>query len=196
MDGFAAIGRRRLLLRATVVSMISCAGEGMLVVCAPLMGVALTGNAGYGALLLTVVAAGALAANAGLARLSAGTSRVRAVLGDPDVILLVSTVLLAGAMVLAAVAGSYAVAVVAAVVAGVAEGPQLTALFSVRHREAPARLRSQIFTTGASLKITSFAVGSAIAGPLAAHSLTAALVVAACCQALAALTFWLLSPRR
>ncbi|MFD2350895.1 hypothetical protein ACFSTC_18520 [Nonomuraea ferruginea] len=56
------------------------------------------------------------------------------------------------------------------------EGPQLTALFAVRHREAPERVRGQVFTTGASLKITSFAAGSALAGPLVALSPGAALL--------------------
>ncbi|MDX3106546.1 hypothetical protein PW035_37400, partial [Nonomuraea angiospora] len=81
--------------------------------------------------------------------------------------------------------GRVRAAVVAAAVAGAGEGPQLTALFSVRHREAPARLRSQVFTTGASLKITSFAIGSALAGPLAAYSASSALVAGAALQAAA-----------
>ncbi|GAA3081341.1 hypothetical protein GCM10020000_79050 [Streptomyces olivoverticillatus] len=49
--------------------------------------------------------------------------------------------------------------IVAVFVAGIGEGPQLAALFAVRHREAPEHLRGQIFTTGASLKITGFALG-------------------------------------
>ncbi len=75
--------------------------------------------------------------------------------------------------------------VVAVAVVGLAEGPQLTALFAVRHREAPERLRAQVFTTGASLKITGFAVGAAVAGPLADRSLPGALLVAAGIAALA-----------
>ncbi|MYS72024.1 MFS transporter, partial [Streptomyces sp. SID5926] len=54
-----------------------------------------------------------------------------------------------------------------------------TALFAVRHREAPEHLRGQVFTTGASLKITAFALGVAVAGPLAAWSLPGTLVLAA-----------------
>jgi hypothetical protein len=67
---------------------------------------------------------------------------------------------------------------VALVVTGIGQGPQLVALFAVRHREAPENLRGQIFTTGASLKITGFAVGAAIAGPVAAWSLPGALTLA------------------
>lgn len=110
-------------------------------------------------------------------------------LGSADVVLVGSTLVLAVGLVVAAVAGSPVVAVLAAAIVGVGEGPQLTALFAVRHREAPPRLRSQIFTTGASLKITSFALGSALAGPLAAQSLPAALLTGASLQLLAALAF-------
>ncbi|MER6949382.1 MFS transporter [Nonomuraea sp. NPDC000554] len=98
-----------------------------------------------------------------------------------------------GVGVVAALAGSFWVAVLAAAVTGVGEGPQLTALFSVRHREAPAGLRSQIFTTGASLKITSYALGSALAGPLAAHSVAAALLAGAALQVVAVLVLAVLS---
>ncbi|MDF2711095.1 MAG: hypothetical protein K0R62_6747, partial [Nonomuraea muscovyensis] len=76
-----------------------------------------------------------------------------------------------------------------------AEGPQLTALLAVRHREAPSRLRGQIFTTGASLKITSYAGGAALAGPLAAYDLGVALLAGAALQILAALAYGLLSRR-
>ncbi|MFF3095424.1 MFS transporter [Streptomyces cyaneofuscatus] len=85
---------------------------------------------------------------------------------------------------------STAVVVAAVMAVGVAEGPQLTALFAVRHREAPDRLRSQVFTTGASLKITGFAMGAAAAGPLAGWSLPGALLVAAGTAALAAPAFF------
>lgn len=78
---------------------------------------------------------------------------------------------------------------VAAAVAGLGEGPQLTGLFTVRNREAPEHLRAQVFTTGASLKITGFALGTAAAGPLATWSLSGCLVAAAGIRALAALAY-------
>ncbi|MET8383163.1 MFS transporter [Streptosporangium canum] len=185
--GFSSIARVAGLRRATVTTMVSFAGVGVLVVCSPLLGAELTGEAGHGAVLLSVLAVSALAANALLARRPPAT---------PDRIILISTLLLAAGSALAAVAGSPAVAVAAAVVAGTGEGPQLTAVLAVRHRDAPARLRGQIFTTAASLKITSFAAGSAIAGPLAAWSLTGALFAAAGLQLLAALAYLLTGGRR
>ncbi|MFC0597409.1 MFS transporter [Streptomyces palmae] len=180
LAGFRAIGRRRPLARATAVSVLSCAGQGMLIACAPLLGARALGGAGHGAVLLSAIAAAALAANAVLAR------RTRPL--RPDTVLWGSTVLLAVASLLAAGAGPIRL-VAAALLAGVAEGPQLSALFAIRHREAPPHLVGQVFTTGASLKITGLAVGAGLAGPLAAHSLPGALVAAAGCQVLAALLF-------
>ncbi|WP_091082588.1 MFS transporter [Nonomuraea wenchangensis] len=196
-EGFGAILGNPALLRATAGSMVSCAGTAMLVVSAPVLGARLTGSTGPGALLLAVTAACGLAANALVAR-RRGPRRW-------DALLVRGTAVAGAGMALAAAAASasasaseatsatsgaavswaYWVAVVAAGVVGLGEGPQLTALFSVRHREAPARLRAQVFTTGASLKITSFAVGSAVAGPLAAYSVAAALLAGAAAQAVA-----------
>ncbi|MET7331517.1 MFS transporter [Nonomuraea sp. NPDC005650] len=177
VEGFAVIGRNVPLRRATAGSAISCSGLAMLVVSAPVLGAELTGESGHGALLLAVLAASGLVANAVIA----AWGRVR----RWDRVLVWGTALLGTGMALAAGAGAFWAAAVAAVVAGAGVGPQLTALFSVRHREAPARLRSQVFTTGASLKITSFAIGSALAGPLAAYSASSALLAGAALQAAA-----------
>ncbi|MED7923214.1 MFS transporter [Nonomuraea sp. LP-02] len=179
-EGFGAILGNPALLRATAGSMVSCAGTAMLVVSAPVLGDRLTGSTGPGALLLAVTAACGLAANALVAR-ARGPRRWDALLVRGTAVTGVGMALAA----VAAVSGTYWVAVVAAGVVGLGEGPQLTALFSVRHREAPERLRAQVFTTGASLKITSFAVGSAVAGPLAAYSVGAALLAGAAAQAAA-----------
>lgn len=177
VEGFAVIWRNAPLRRATAGSALSCCGLAMLVVSAPVLGAELTGESGHGALLLAVTAASGLAANAVLA----AWGRVR----RWDRVLIWGTAVLGAGMALAAGAGAFWAAVLAAAVAGAGEGPQLTALFSVRHREAPARLRSQVFTTGASLKITSFAIGLALAGPLAAYSASSALVAGAVLQAAA-----------
>ncbi|WP_285774375.1 MFS transporter [Microtetraspora sp. NBRC 13810] len=250
--GFRALARSPSLARATVASVISSAGAGMLVTCAPLLGETVLGGPGQGAVLLSLVAASALAANAVLARrphatptgtrpdMRSGTrprprsgtrrharSGTRSRLhsdarpdarpgarpdarsgtepgtepgarsgarsgvrsgGRPDAVIWCSTVVLAVAMLLAA-SGRPVLLLLAMVVAGVAEGPQLTALFAVRHREAPERLRGQIFTTGASLKITGFALGAGLAGQVATWSLPGALLTAAGLELLAALTF-------
>ncbi|GAA3486268.1 MFS transporter [Streptomyces cremeus] len=176
--GFRVLLRRRPLARATAASVLSCAGEGVFVAVTPLLGASALGGAHRGALLLSLSAGAALAANASLAR--------RPLPPRPDAVLGPSAALLAVAMLLAATRHP-GLLVAAAVLAGCATGPQLTALFAIRHREAPEGLRGQVFTTGASLKITGFALGAALAGPVAARSVPAALLAAAVFQALAAL---------
>ncbi|MEV2196844.1 MFS transporter [Streptomyces phaeochromogenes] len=178
--GIRAIIRTRPLARATLASVVSCTGLGMLITCTPLLGERAFGSAAEGTLLLTCTAVSALAANAVLAR------RPRTI--APDTIIWSSTLLLAAALVLSAT-GHPVLVVAAALTTGVGEGPQLAALLAIRHRESPQRLRSQVFTTGASLKITGFALGAAVAGPLATHSLPTALLTAAGVQLVAALSF-------
>ncbi|MCX4557887.1 MFS transporter [Streptomyces phaeochromogenes] len=185
--GIRAITRTRPLARATLASVVSCMGLGMLITCTPLLGERAFGSAAEGTLLLTCTAVAALAANAVLAR------RPRTI--APDTIVWSSTLLLAGALVLS-VTGHPVLVVVAALTTGVAEGPQLAALLAIRHRESPERLRSQVFTTGASLKITGFALGAAVAGPLATHSLPTALLTAAGVQLVAGLSFHAFAPGR
>ncbi|MFC4885725.1 MFS transporter [Streptomyces beijiangensis] len=176
--GFRAVLRSRPLARATAVSVVSCVAEGMLVACCPLLGAEVLGGAGRGALLLAVVAGAALAANALLAR-------SRGVAAAPDAVIRASAPVLAVALAVAATLQPVLL-IAAMVVAGAAQGPQLTALFAVRHREAPEHLRGQIFTTGASLKLTGFALGAGVAGPLATWSLRGALLTAGAVALLAA----------
>ncbi|MFD0900425.1 MFS transporter [Actinomadura sediminis] len=174
--GIRVIAGKRLLARATLVSVVCCAAEGMLTACLPLLGERVLGGPNQGVMLLSCAAISALAANALLARFPRALA--------PDTVVWVSALVQAAALALAAV-GRPAVLIVAVVVAGIGQGPQLAALFAVRHREAPDSLRGQIFTTGASLKITGFAVGAAIAGPVAAWSLPGALILASVLAAVA-----------
>jgi MFS family permease len=176
--GLRAIIRIRPLARATATSALACVGEGMLVACSPLLGERVLGGAAHGAVLLSGSAASALAANALLAR--------RPGLIRPDTVVWCGALVLAAAFLLAATCRPAPV-IAAVVLAGIGQGPQLTALFAVRHREAPERLRGQVFTTGASVKITGFALGAALAGPVAARSLPCALAAAAGFELLAAL---------
>ncbi|WP_369395408.1 MFS transporter [Streptomyces sp. CG1] len=178
--GLRAIAGKPRLARATLTSAVCCVAQGMLTACVPLLGDRVLGGAGRGALLLSCAAVSALVANAVLARFPQSVT--------PDSIIWGAALIQAGALALAAT-GRPAALAPALLLAGIGEGPQLTALFAVRHREAPEHLRGQIFTTGASLKITGFASGAAIAGPLAAWSLTGTLATAAGVAALAAPAF-------
>jgi MFS family permease len=172
-EGFAMIAARRPLRRATVTSAVSYAGIGMLLTCCPVLGAQRLGTPARGALLISAMAVASLAANAVLAR-TAGRSGP----GRPDALVIASTLVMgAGMAAMAAAPGWLTLAAVA--VAGAGEGPQLTALFAIRHRETPARMRGQVYTTAASLKIAGLAGGTALGGPLAGHSVTACLLIAA-----------------
>ncbi|WP_329061779.1 MFS transporter [Streptomyces sp. NBC_01429] len=179
-DGFLAVVRNRPLARTTLTSVLSSVGAGLLVACCPPLAARDFGAAGRGALLLSGVAASALAANAVLARLRRQPR--------PDTVVWCGALALALALLCAA-AGRPVLLAVAVVIAGIGEGPQLTAVFAVRHREAPERLRGRIFVIGASLKITGFALGAALAGPLAERSLPGALLAGAAVEVIAVLAF-------
>ncbi|MEU1049337.1 MFS transporter [Streptomyces sp. NPDC005897] len=172
---------RPSLARATLTSVISCVAQGMLTACVPLLGERVLGGAGRGAMLLSCAAVSALAANAVLTRFARSVA--------PETIIWTSALVQAAALALA-IADSPVTLIAAALVVGAGEGPQLAAVFAIRHREAPGDLRGQIFTTGASLKITGFALGAAVAGPVATRSLPTALALAADVAVLAALGFF------
>jgi MFS family permease len=175
--GARAIVERRALLAATVATMLSSAGFAGFVVASPLVGERLAGSAAAGTALLSVLAVGSLLGSIALAR--------RPWPARPESLLLVSTALLGIAFAIVAFAHVFALAVSAALLAGVAEGPQIASVFQIRHREAPEALRAQLFTTAASVKMSAFALGAAGAGALATHSVTACLLAAAGAQALA-----------
>jgi len=183
--GFAVIAARRPLLRATATSVVSYTGIGMLLVCCPLLGAQRLGDPARGALLISAIAVTSLTANAILARPGAPRRgrpgiqrRRRPGYPRPDTWVFASTLVIGVSMAAAALAPGW-LTLAAVALAGAGEGPQLTALFAVRHRETPADLRGQVYTTAASLKIAGLAAGAALAGPLAGWSVTACLLIAA-----------------
>ena len=184
LAGFKIIANNKKLFRITLMSIISYMGIGMLWVVYPLVGQELLGNPGFGGVLASVVSAAALVATAVYAKWP--TTR------SPDIVAFATTVILAVAMLILAYAGGVAVALIALGIVGLADGPQLAATFAVRHREAPERFRGQVFTTGASLKITAAALGAGLAGQLTGVSLKLTLVAACFVQLGAAIVFLLM----
>lgn len=175
--GLAAIIARRALLRATVTSVVSCMGSGMLLMCCPLLGQQRLGALSRGALLLSAAAVVSLIANSVLARRPPRR---------PDALVLASTLLLS--LSTAAAAPGW-LTMLAVGFSGAGQRPQLTGLLAVRHRESPAAMGGQVFTTPASLKIGGFAAGTALVGLLAAGSVTTCLLAAAGIQLAAAAAF-------
>ena len=115
--------------------------------------------------------------------------------GRPDTRVLASTLVIGASMAAAALAPGW-LTLAAVALGGAGEGPQLTALLAVRHRETPAHLRGQVYTTAASLKIAGLAAGAALAGPLAGWSVTGCLLIAAGTQLVAAAAYLLAGPTR
>ena len=185
MAGFKIIVRNKKLFRITLVSVISYMGIGMLWVIYPLVGQELFGNAGYGGILASVVSVGALVATIAYARWPTKHS--------PDTIAFITTLILSMAMLMLAFSGNIVLALFAMLVVGLADGPQLAAIFAVRHREAPEQSRGQVFTTGASLKITAAAIGAALAGQIAGVSLLFVILIACFVQMVAAGVFIILT---
>jgi MFS family permease len=179
--GFAAIIRTRPLLRITLCSVVAYLGVPMLVVACPLLGQRHLGSADRGALLLSVLAAASLVTTAAMSR---WPPRL-----PPDLIFAAATALAGCAYAALALAPGAGWVIAAIAVAGTADGPQLAAIFAVRHREAPRRLRGQVFTTAASLKITAGALGAVLAGHLAGRSIALVLTAAAATQGAALLAF-------
>ena len=91
-------------------------------------------------------------------------------------------------MLLWPLAGSLEALLVLIALASLVDGPALAAQFAVRQQVVPPSLYGQVFTTAAGLKVGSFAMGAALAGPIATGLGSAeAMVVAACAQIFAAL---------
>jgi MFS family permease len=193
LTGFQAIARIRPLRRATVTSVISYVGVGLIFTSAPLLAQHVLRRAEHGPWLVALMALAAVVGNAAYALRPGRIS--------PDRVLVATFCLLAvasGTATLALVADRPPVGVgcllVAAALTGAADGPQLAALLRIRHRDTPGAVRSQVFTTGASLKLGGAALGAALCGVLAS-ALPAAMLAAMAAELLALLCFAALSRR-
>jgi len=147
------------LRRSTIISTIAFIGIAGLVIAAPLMGEDLAGDAGIGALLLAVVAAGALLGSVVFARRPVREQ-------GPGTIVVVTTLGLGAAFAALAFAPTMALAFAIAAVLGFLEAPQLTAVLQVRDRESPTHVRSLVFVAATSLKTGAFALGAVLAAAL------------------------------
>ncbi|MCK7626159.1 MFS transporter [Streptomyces sp. RS10V-4] len=176
--GPAALVRVRELRAITAATCLAFLGIGGLTTTAVLLA-AHRGSAGSGSALLTAFAAGALVGSLVVARwpprLSAQPVATAALLG---------TGMALGA---AALVPAPAVVVALFVVAGLCDGPLLTATLRIRAEHAPAAVRTQVFTLGAGLKITAAACGAGLTGLAAALPPTTLLLGIAALQIAAAL---------
>lgn len=194
MTGFRAIARIGALRRATITSVISYIGVGLLFTSAPLLTQRVLGRLEYGPWLVALMAVAALAGNAAYASRPDRFAPDR-VLAGTFCLLAVASGLAALALVVDRPAVSIGCLLAAAVLIGTADGPQLSALLRIRHRDAPDGVRGQVFTTGASLKLGGAAIGAALCG-LLASALPGAMLVAMAAELAALACFYALMPRR
>ncbi|MGP3986844.1 MFS transporter [Streptomyces sp. 3N207] len=117
------------------------------------------GDPGGGGVLLTAFAVGGLAGALGL-------SRWRRAPG-PERLALLSLLVTAAALAGAALAPSLPWTVALFALAGLGDGPLLTATLRIRADHAPEGARTQVFTLGAGLKLAAAAAGTASVGALA-----------------------------
>jgi MFS family permease len=144
----------------TIATTLAFAGFGALPVAFPLLAEELGASRATGGLLFSVFALGALAGSVLVAARSPRTGPMR--------VAYLCLVGIAGAWAAVALAPTLPVAVVLIFVAGALEGPVLASTLAVRELHSPAAMRTQIVTTAASLKFGAFALGSGLAGAVAA----------------------------
>jgi MFS family permease len=160
---------------------VAKAGLAHLATTGPLRAATLASVISYGCVGLLVVALPARMAHLGVGSTSAGYLWTAFEVGGVFSILVLSprlrrlrpervvVIAVAGyGVLLAVLAGmsTLTATLVVAVLAGIAEGPCLPAVFAARQRYSPDTLLAQVSTTGASLKIGAFALGSVLSGTL------------------------------
>ena len=154
-EGTSALLHIRALRRTTIITVIGFAGTAPFFIAAPVIAQHLTGSLGVTGVILGVFAGGGVITALWCTRFP---------VKRPDRAIITLT-LLSALMLLAIGLSSTLPAVLAFSFAmGATEAPLLSSMFQVRNRESPAHVQSQVFTTSASLRMTSFAVASALSG--------------------------------
>ncbi|MFG2983731.1 MFS transporter [Streptomyces sp. NPDC048258] len=152
--GLAALWRVRELRAVTSATTVAFVGVGALTTTSVLLAGEL-GSPGAGGVLMTAFAVGALAGSLTLGRMTAV---------EPGLLVRWALAGTGAALVAAAFTPSVAAAAALFAVAGVCDGPLLTATLRIRSEHAPAEVRTQVFTLGAGLKVTAASAGAALVG--------------------------------
>jgi predicted MFS family arabinose efflux permease len=147
-------------LRAvTIAGALNLGGLGLLTVAFPFFAVDVLGaNRGIAGYLWAAFAFGSMVGALWLVPLQTRWPPERVVLG--------SLTALGCTMLFWPLATTVPMALALIAIAGFADGPNLSATFAARQRWTPRALHGQIFTTAASVKVGSFAIGAALAGPV------------------------------
>jgi MFS family permease len=155
--GFHTLWHKAALRRTTIITVIGFGGEAALFITAPLLAQLLTGSLAFTGAILAARAIGGLLGAAFL---------VRHPVHHPDRVVVWGGMIVASTFVAMALFINIPVILIGAFIAGIAHGYLLSAMFQVRNRESDDRVRAQIFTTSASLRMTAFAAATAGLGAL------------------------------
>ncbi|MFD9304329.1 MFS transporter [Streptomyces sp. NPDC060048] len=156
--GLAALWRIRDLRAVTSATTLAYMGIGALTTTSVLLATTL-GSPRGGGVLMTAFALGALTGSLTLGRITAV---------PPGRLARWAMATTGVALTAAAFTPSLALTAVAFAVAGVCDGPLLTATLRIRSDFAPEGVRTQVFTLGAGLKVTAASTGAALVGLAAA----------------------------
>lgn len=187
VTGLVTLWRVPELRAITASTTLAFVGLGGLGATAVLLAAA-QGSPGAGGLLMTAFAVGALGGALVVARWWPTAYAPR----------LASCCLLGLGLALtaAALTDRWPLCVALFALAGVAEGPLLSATLRIRAEHSPAALRPQVFTTGAGLKISAAACGAALVGVAADALSPATLLLCLASTQLAAVPLGLLARSR
>jgi MFS family permease len=158
VGGLIHLARTPRLRASTVTTTLLTGFTGMLLIALPLHMVELgmpKSAAGY---LWTAIEIGSVTTALLLSRLQ---SRWR-----PEYVVMLSVAAYGLVLLTWSLATTFAVLVLLAVAAGLAEGPALPAMFAARQQYSPPYLQGRVSTTAASLRVGTSALGQATAGVL------------------------------
>ena len=153
--GMDALIRRPALRRSTILTSLGFAAQAPFIVLAPVLAIER-----FDDLELTALILGAFAIGGGA---TAVWFTLRPI-ARPDRAIIVSVAVSAVALLAVGLAPTLPALLAAAFIFGAAEPPALAAMFRVRVRETPSHVHSQVFTTAATLRITGFAIVTALSG--------------------------------
>jgi MFS family permease len=188
-DGLAYVVRNRGLRTLAVTVSLCNVANGVITVALPVMVLTrLHGGSVEVGLLFAVMGVAGIVAGLVTGRFdSEGRERTLLMIGCAGTVV---------AVLVLAVAQSAAVAALATGIFGLSNGPLDIGLFSLRQRVTAPAWFGRAFAVSMSLNFIGYPIGSALAGPVVARSITAALLLGAVAAVAATLAPWLMLPRR
>lgn len=153
--GASTMTRIPALRRSTLITTVGFAGQAPVFVAAPILALEEGRSLGFTGVILGTFAVGGL--------LSAAWFTRRPVV-RPDRAIIVSTILSGVFLLALGLAPTTLLLLAAAFAMGASEPPLISAMFRVRVRESPPGLQAQVFSTSASLRMTAYAIATAVSG--------------------------------